>query len=355
VKISSLAITQKGTPVHDNKLVQITLRVLQSVPSIIGIVVISFALTRALPGDPAVYFAGDIADEESIQLIREQLGLNRSWLEQLGIYAANLVQGNLGMSLNTGRPVSEELLERLPASLELTLFGLGLAIIVAVPLGILAATRPGSWVDQLCRILVTAGVSVPTFFTGLLLIYIFYYLLGWSPSPLGRLDILYLSPPQVTGFYLVDSLLAKDTETFWAAFKQLLLPAITLGLFALAPLARMTRGAMLNALGSEYVRTARANGLSQTTILITYALKNASLPILTVLGMVFSFLLGANVLVEKVFSWPGIGSFAIEALIASDYAAVQGFVLCMALLFVVVNLIIDVILTLIDPRITLES
>lgn len=355
MKISSLAITQKGPPVHDNKLVQITLRVLQSVPSIIGIVVISFALTRALPGDPAVYFAGDIADEESIQLIREQLGLNRSWLEQLGIYAANLVQGNLGMSLNTGRPVSEELLERLPASLELTLFGLGLAIIVAVPLGILAATRPGSWVDQLCRILVTAGVSVPTFFTGLLLIYIFYYLLGWSPSPLGRLDILYLSPPQVTGFYLVDSLLAKDIETFWAAFKQLLLPAITLGLFALAPLARMTRGAMLNALGSEYVRTARANGLSQTTILITYALKNASLPILTVLGMVFSFLLGANVLVEKVFSWPGIGSFAIEALIASDYAAVQGFVLCMALLFVVVNLIIDVILTLIDPRITLES
>lgn len=340
---------------NKSKLMQTTLRVLQSVPSIIGIIVISFALTRALPGDPAVYFAGDIADEESIQLIREQLGLDRSWLEQLGIYAANLMQGNLGMSLSTGRPVIEELSERLPASLELTLFGLGLAIIVGVPLGILAATRPGSWVDQVCRILVTAGVSVPTFFTGLLLIYIFYYLLGWSPSPLGRLDILYLSPPHVTGFYLVDSLLAQDVETFWAAFKQLLLPAVTLGIFALAPLARMTRGAMLNALGSDYVRTVRANGLSQASILITYALKNASLPILTVLGMVFSFLLGANVLVEKVFSWPGIGSFAIEALIASDYAAVQGFVLCMALLFVGVNLIIDVILTLIDPRITLES
>lgn len=340
---------------YKSKLMQTTLRVLQSVPSIIGIIVISFALTRALPGDPAVYFAGDIADEESIQLIREQLGLDRSWLEQLGIYAANLMQGNLGMSLSTGRPVIEELSERLPASLELTLFGLGLAIIVGVPLGILAATRPGSWVDQVCRILVTAGVSVPTFFTGLLLIYIFYYLLGWSPSPLGRLDILYLSPPHVTGFYLVDSLLAQDVETFWAAFKQLLLPAVTLGIFALAPLARMTRGAMLNALGSDYIRTVRANGLSQASILITYALKNASLPILTVLGMVFSFLLGANVLVEKVFSWPGIGSFAIEALIASDYAAVQGFVLCMALLFVGVNLIIDVILTLIDPRITLES
>lgn len=338
-----------------SKLVQILLRILQSVPSIIGIIVISFALTRALPGDPAVYFAGEMADEASIQLVRESLGLDRSWAEQLAIYAGNLIQGNFGMSLTTGRPVSEELLERLPASLELTLFGLGLAVVVAIPLGILAATRPGSWIDQLCRILVTAGVSVPTFFTGLLLIYIFYYLLGWAPSPLGRLDILYLSPPQVTGFYVVDSLLAQDTETFWAALRQLVLPAISLGLFALAPLARMTRGAMLNALGSEYVRTARANGLSQYKILVTYALKNASLPLLTVLGMVFSFLLGANVLVEKVFSWPGIGSFAIEALIASDYAAVQGFVLSMALLFVAVNLTIDIILTLIDPRISLES
>ena len=160
---------------YKSKLMQTTLRVLQSVPSIIGIIVISFALTRALPGDPAVYFAGDIADEESIQLIREQLGLDRSWLEQLGIYAANLMQGNLGMSLSTGRPVIEELSERLPASLELALFGRGLAFIVGVPLGIVAATRPGAWVDQVGRKLVTAGVSVQTFFSGLLLIFIFYY------------------------------------------------------------------------------------------------------------------------------------------------------------------------------------
>lgn len=338
-----------------SKFVQILWRILQSVPSIIGIVIISFALTRALPGDPAVYFAGDMADEASIQHVRESLGLDRSWVEQLVIYSGNLLQGNLGMSLNTGRPVIEELMERLPASIELTLTGLGLAILIAVPLGILAATRPGSWVDQLCRLLVTAGVSVPTFFTGLLLIYVFYYLLGWAPSPLGRLDILYFSPPHVTGFYLIDSVLAGDWETFWATVRQLVLPAVTLSLFALAPIARMTRGAMLNALGSDYVRTARANGLSQHKILITYALKNACLPLLTVLGMVFSFLLGANVLVEKVFSWPGIGSFAIEALVASDYAAVQGFVLSMALLFVVVNLLIDIVLTLIDPRVSLES
>jgi len=334
---------------------QIGRRLLQAVPSVIGIVVISFALTRALPGDPAVYFAGAMADEESIAQVRAALGLDRGLVEQFFIYVGNLLQGDLGLSLNTGLPVLEELLTRLPASLELTFTGLGIAILIAVPLGMLAATRPGSGVDHLCRVLVTAGVSLPTFFTGLFLIYIFYFLLGWAPSPIGRLDILYLSPPHVTGFYLVDSLLAGDSETFWATLRQLVLPALTLGLFALAPIARMTRASMLTALASDYVRTARANGLSHRKVLFTYAFRNAALPLLTTLGMVFSFLLGANVLVEKVFSWPGIGLFAIEALVASDYAAVQGFVLSMALLFVLVNLVIDLTLTLIDPRVSMSD
>ena len=337
------------------KAIQIGHRLLQALPSVFGIIVISFVLTRALPGDPAVYFAGAMADAQSIAEVRKGLGLDRSWVEQFLIYAGNLFSGNLGLSLNTGRPVLEELLTRLPASLELTFTGLGLAVLVAVPLGVLAATRPGSWVDHLCRVLVTAGVSLPTFFTGLFLMYIFYYLLGWAPSPLGRLDIFYFPPPSVTGFFTIDSLIAGDMETFGAALRQMVLPAASLGLFALAPIARMTRAAMLNALGSDYVRTARANGLSRATVLGTYAFRNAALPVLTTLGMVFSFLLGANVLVEKVFSWPGIGSFAIEALVASDYAAVQGFVLAMALLFVVVNLAIDVLLTLIDPRVALET
>lgn len=338
-----------------NKLVLVGKRLLQSLPSIFGVVLISFVLTRALPGDPAVYFAGAMADAESIEQTRRALGLDRSWPTQFFLYVEHLLQGDLGMSLGTGRPVIEELLTRLPASLELTFIGLGLAVLIAVPLGMLAATRPGSWIDHLCRMAVTAGVSLPTFFTGLFLIYIFYFLLGWAPSPLGRLDILYLSPAHVTGFYLIDSLLAGDTEVFWAALRQLILPAVTLGIFALAPIARMTRAAMLNALSSDYVRTARAGGLGRATVLVTYALRNASLPILTTLGMVFSFLLGANVLVEKVFAWPGIGSFAIEALVASDYAAVQGFVLTMALLFLVVNLLIDVLLTLIDPRMALDA
>lgn len=339
----------------NTKLYKIGRRLLQAVPSVFGVIVISFMLTRALPGDPAVYFAGDVADKASIEQVRQAMGLDRSWIEQFVIYVVNLFQGDWGQSLKTGQPVTEELLKRLPASLELTLVGLGFAVLVAVPLGILAATKPGSWVDHLCRILVTAGVSLPTFFTGLFLVYIFYYLLGWSPSPLGRLDILYISPQHVTGFYIIDSLIVGDFGTLRSAIAQLILPAATLGLFALAPIARMTRGAMLGALASDYVRTSRANGLSRTTVLMTYAFRNALLPVLTTLGMVFSFLLGANVLVEKVFSWPGIGSFAIEALIASDYAAVQGFVLSMALLFVVVNLTIDVILTITDPRVGLED
>ncbi len=338
-----------------NKLIQVGRRLAQALPSVFGVIVISFVLTRALPGDPAVYFAGDMADKDSIEQVRRALGLDRSWVEQFVIYVGNLANGDWGMSLSTGRPVTEELLNRLPASLELTLIGLGLAIAVAVPLGVMAATRQNSWVDHLCRLLVTAGVSLPTFFTGLLLVYVFYYLLGWAPSPLGRLDILYLPPPQVTGFYTIDSLFAGDRETFIASVVQLILPAATLALFALAPIARMTRAAMLGALASDFVRTARANGLSRRVVLSTYAFRNAALPVLTTLGMVFSFLLGANVLVERVFSWPGIGSFAIEALVASDYAAVQGFVLAMALLFVCVNLAIDIILTLTDPRVGLDD
>jgi len=330
-------------------------RLLQAIPSVFGIIIVTFLLTRALPGDPAAYFAGPAADEQSIEETRRALGLDRSLPEQFLRYLADLATGDLGQSISTGQPVLEDLLRRLPASLELTLFGLLFAFTVAVPLGILAATRPNSLVDHLCRIIVTLGVCLPVFFTGLFLVYVFYYLLEWAPSPLGRLDIFFLEPPHVTGLFTVDSLIAGDLETFQAALAQLILPAITLGLFALAPIARITRASMLQALGSDYVRTARASGLDRRKILFVYAFRNALLPIMTTLGMVFSFLLGANVLVEKVFAWPGIGSFAIEALVVSDYAAVQGFVISMALLYVLLNLIIDITYGLVDPRMGVET
>lgn len=328
-------------------------RVAQAIPVVAGVVVISFVLTRALPGDPAAYFAGPAADAQSIAEIRETLGLDKPLVQQFFLYVGDLARGDLGTALSTGQPVAVDLAARLPASLELTLVALILSCAVAIPLGVLAATRPGAWVDHLCRVVVTAGVSMPTFFTGIVLIYVFYYLLGWSPAPLGRLDFLYFSPPHVTGFYLIDAALAGDWFTWVGALKQLILPAVTLALFTLAPIARMTRAAMLSALSSDFIRTARAAGLGRGKVLYGYAFRNALLPVITTLGMVFSFTLGANVLVEKVFAWPGIGSYAVEALVVSDYAAVQGFVLAMALLFVALNLFIDILYALVDPRIGL--
>ena len=330
-------------------------RLLLAVPSLVGVVIVTFLLTRALPGDPAAYFAGPAATKEAIEQVRAKLGLDQPLIVQFVRYVGDLSHGNLGTSLTTGQPVAAEIRTRLPASAELTLLGLAVSMAIAVPLGIMAATRPNSLVDHACRVISTAGVSLPVFFTGLILVYVFYYLLGWAPPPLGRLDIFNSTPPAVTGFYLIDSLIARSPETFLASLKQLILPALTLGIFSLAPIARMTRASMLAVLASDFVRTARASGLTPFTVVVTYAFRNAMLPVVTTLGMVFSFLLGANVLVEKVFAWPGIGSFAVEALIASDFAPVQGFVLTMAVMYVALNLVIDILYGLIDPRVRIEG
>jgi dipeptide transport system permease protein len=330
-------------------------RMVIALPSLVGVVIVTFLLTRALPGDPAAYFAGPAATKEAIEQIRSRLGLDKPLPLQFVRYVGDLARGDLGVSLTTGQPVAAEIRTRLPASAELTLLGLIVSMSIAVPLGILAATRPGSIIDHACRVLTTAGVSLPVFFTGLILVYVFYYLLGWAPAPLGRLDIFFSAPPQITGFYLIDSAIAGDGEVFLASLKQLILPALTLAIFSLAPIARMTRASMLAVLASDFVRTARASGLSPFTVIVTYAFRNAMLPVVTTLGMVFSFLLGANVLVEKVFAWPGIGSYAVEALIASDFAPVQGFVLTMAVMYVALNLLIDLLYGLIDPRVRLEA
>jgi peptide/nickel transport system permease protein len=329
-------------------------RLLAALPNLVGVVVITFLLTRALPGDPAAYFAGGAATQEAVEQVRRQLGLDKALPEQFLRYVAGLAKGDFGLSITTGQPVLQELVSRLPASIELVLLALLLACCVALPLGVMAATKPGSWVDQLCRVVTTAGVSLPTFFTGLVLAYVFYFLLGWAPAPLGRLDPVFSPPPQVSGLYLIDALLVGDLSLWWASFKQLILPVVTMALFVLAPIARMTRASMLQVLSSDFVRTARASGLSNTTVRVRYALRNALLPVVTTLGMVFGFMLGSSVIIEKVFGWPGVGSYAIDALTASDYAPVQGFVLAMGVLFVLLNLLVDVLYTLIDPRISLE-
>lgn len=323
--------------------------------SIAAVIVITFALTRILPGDTAEYFAGPAATKEAIQEVRVKLGLDKPKYEQFVRYIGDLSRGDFGQSLTTGQPVLKDITSRLPASAELTLAGLLVSILIAIPLGVLAAVKEGSAIDHFSRVIATAGVSLPVFFTGLLLAYFFYFILGWAPSPIGRLDIIYSAPPHVSGFYLIDSLLARDTEVFWAALKQLILPAATLAIFSLAPITRMTRASMLAVLSSDFVRTAKASGLSTRKVILTYAFRNALLPVITTLGMVFSFLLGANVLVEKVFAWPGIGSYAVEALIASDFAPVQGFVLVMAVMYVLLNLMIDLLYGVIDPRVRMAA
>ena len=330
-------------------------RLAASVPALLGVVVFTFVLMRVLPGDPAVFFAsGPNAGQAEIQMIREQMGLDRPVHEQLVRYFAEIGRGQLGRSMTTGQAVVADLRERLPASLELTLAALVLALGFAIPLGILAALRPNSALDHVVRFVCSMGVCVPTFVSGLLLIYVFYVVLGISPDPTGRIDIFAASPPDITGFLLIDFAITGDWAGWYAAAGQLLLPACTMALFVLAPLARMTRASMLAVLGSDFIRTARSIGLSHWKVIVVHGLRNALLPVITITGIVFSTMLGANVLVEKVFSWPGVGSYALDALLGSDYAPVQGFVLMMALAFVVVNLLIDVLYGIADPRVNVE-
>jgi peptide/nickel transport system permease protein len=328
-------------------------RLLASLPALFGVAVFTFLLMRVLPGDPAVFFAsGPNAGPEEVEAIRHEMGLDKPIPMQLVTYLGDIAQGNLGKSMSTGQPVVADLIRRLPASLELTFCALILALSLALPLGILAALRPNSLIDHGVRLLCTLGVCMPTFVSGLLLIFAFYYLLGWAPDPTGRIDIFVSQPPEVTGFLLIDAALAGDSEAWTAAASQLLLPAATMALFVLAPLARMTRASMLAVLTSDFVRTGDALGLSRRRVVLVYALRNALLPVITIMGIVFSTMLGANVLVEKVFSWPGVASYALDALLASDYAPVQGFVLLMATIFVMVNLVIDVLYGIADPRVS---
>ena len=328
-------------------------RLLASLPALFGVVVVTFMLMRVLPGDPAVFFAsGPSAGQAEIEELRRTMGLDKPIPVQLVRYLGEIAQGDLGRSMTTGQPVVSDIKRRLPASLELTCTALVIALSLALPLGIMAALRPGTVIDHTVRLLCTLGVCVPTFVSGLLLIYAFYYLLGWAPDPTARIDIFASPPPDITGFYLIDFALTGDWEGWWAAFRQLLLPAFTMALFVLAPLARMTRASMLAELGSDFIRTAQAMGLSRLRITVAYALRNALLPVLTITGIVFSTMLGANVLVEKVFSWPGVASYALDALLASDYAPVQAFVLLMASIFVLVNVTIDVLYGIADPRVS---
>lgn len=326
-------------------------RLMAAVPAVGALVVATFIIMRVLPGDPAVFFASSpVPTAEETAYVRQKLGLDRSVPEQLLIYLKDIGSANLGMSFTTGRPVLTELTERLPASLELAIAALLLATAVSIPLGVAAAIWAGSPLDHAARVISSIGVSMPTFVTGLILTYVFFLRLGFAPEPVDRIDMFIAAPPRITGFLLIDSTLSHDWIALRSAAARLVLPSVTMAIFVMSPLTRMTRSAMLGVLSADFVRTARAMGLSDRTVYVRYALRNALLPVLTTMGVIFSTMLGSNVLVERVFGWPGIGNFALNALLASDYAPVQGFVLLMGLLLVAINLVIDVAYGLADPR-----
>ena len=326
-------------------------RLLAAAAAIAALVVATFLIMRVLPGDPAVFFASSpVPTAEETAYVRHKFGLDRSLPAQLMIYVEDIGRADLGTSFTTGRPVLTELRERLPASLELAIAALLIAIVISIPLGVMAAVWKGSPLDHFARIVSSIGVSMPTFVTGLLLIYVFFLWLGVTPEPVDRIDMFIAAPTKITGFLLIDSIWDGNWAALQSAAGRLILPSVTMAIFVLSPLTRMTRSAMLGVLSSDFVRTARAMGLSDTTVYLRYALRNALLPVLTMMGIVFSTMLGSNVLVERVFGWPGIGSFALNALLASDYAPVQGFVLLMGVLLVAINLTIDIAYGFADPR-----
>lgn len=326
-------------------------RLLAAIPTLAGVVVVTFLVTRVLPGDPAVFLAANPSmGAADIAELRESLGLDRSLWQQFTLYLGNLVRGDLGHSISTGQSVAAEFARRLPASAELALAALLLAVLLALPLGLLAAMRPGSVADLFARGLAALGNAMPAFVTGLLLIHLFYVLAGVAPEPIGRLDPFLPPPPRLTGFLVVDSVLAGDGAALVSALRQLILPALSMALFAAAPLLQMTRAAMADALASDHIRAARAAGITPWRIVTVLALRGAMVPVVTTAGVVFSYMLGASVLIERVFAWPGIGAFALDSVIALDYAPLQGFMLLVAALFVVVNLAADIACVLLDPR-----
>ncbi|UDJ82096.1 ABC transporter permease [Kosakonia oryzae] len=314
-----------------------------------GVCVITFIISHLIPGDPARLLAGDRASDEIVQHIRQQLGLDLPLWQQFIRYVEQLLHGDLGISIRTGRPVLEDLKNFFPATLELAFCALIIALVVGVPLGVLSAVYKNRWLDHLVRLLALTGISTPAFWLGLGVIVLFYGKLNLLPGG-GRLDDWLDPPARVTGFYLIDSLLSGDLDVFFNALTHLILPATTLAFVHLGIVARQIRSAMLEQLSEDYIRTVLASGLSKFTIVVRYALPNALIPSVTVLGLALGDLLYGAVLTETVFAWPGMGAYVVSSIQALDFPSVMGFAIVVSFAYVLVNLFVDLLYILIDPR-----
>jgi peptide/nickel transport system permease protein len=327
-------------------------RLVLLVPVLLGVSVLAFVLLRAIPGDPIERMASEFVPRARVEQLRREAGLTDPLYVQYVRYVARLARGDAGTSFQSGLPVTAELAEAFPATFELTTYAMLLTAVAGVGLGVMAAVRRDGWVDHAVRVVSVAGLSVPLFWLGLLLIYLLYYKLDLLPGPLGRIEPLVPPPAKVTGLYTVDALVTGNWPALRSSTRMLILPVLTLTASAIAPLARITRTEVLEALDSDYVRAARSLGLAPRTVL-RKAVRNGLLPIVTVMATIYGYLLSGSILVESIFAWPGMGQYAFNAIGSSDYNAVQGYILAVTFVYVVIYLALDVVYHALDPRVQL--
>ncbi|MGI9336460.1 MAG: ABC transporter permease [Gammaproteobacteria bacterium] len=322
-------------------------RVLWLFPTVLGLMVITFTISHIIPADPVAFVAGDNATTEQVEALRKQLGLDQPMHVQLVRYLAKMVRGDLGVSLYTLRPIVEDLAGRLPATLELTLVAVILSAIVGIPLGVLSAVHRNSLLDHALRVFTVSGLAIAGFWLAILLQLLFAMELGWTPLQ-GRIEGW--GPDPITGLFVVDSLLNWDMASLSSALSHIVLPALTLAFPAMATIVRFTRAGVLDAINSSYVLYEQAMGLPRRVVVWKYVLRNALIGTVTQIGLIFGILIANAVVVEAVFDWPGLGLYAVRSILQSDYNAIMGFTLVAGVLFIAINLLVDIVHGFIDPR-----
>jgi peptide/nickel transport system permease protein len=314
-----------------------------------GVLAIVFAIVHVIPADPVGALLGGNAPPAVVDRIKTQLGLNKPLFDQFVDYLWGVVHGNLGTSLQSGRAVAQDIMEYFPVTLQLSVMAILISIFLGIFLGVFSAVYRNRWIDHFSRIFSILGVSMPVFWTGLILLLVFYYILGWLPGT-GQLSLFVIPPDRITGMILFDSLITGNWAALWDGLRHIILPATVLGYSATASIARITRASMLDVLTQDYIRTAKAKGLSKSIVIYRHALKNALIPVVTVIGLTFGGLLEGAVLTETVFGLPGLGRYIVNALLVLDYPAIMGGTLFIALIYSLVNLGVDLIYATLDPR-----
>lgn len=321
------------------------------IPVLLGVTLVTFFLTHVIPGNPIDSMVSPLASPAERHHLIVQNGLDKSIFVQYVDYIWHLLHGNMGTSFTTSHPVLSDLTSRLGATFELTLYAMLLALLVGIPLGIWTAVRRGHLADHVGRVISVSGIALPSFWLSLMLLYLLYFRAHILPAPYGRINPEIKPPTDITGLYTIDSLLTGNWKALGSAAQALVLPVCVLAFGVMAPIARITRSGMIEALDSDYVRAARSLGLSSRTVILGHAFRNALLPLITMIAVLWGYLLGGVVLVEEIFSWPGLGQYVFTAITSTDYPAVQGFILYATTMYVLLFLIVDLLFLAIDPRV----